>query len=163
MLNLIVGVEEYFKRFQSSSSGVKHYIVTSGIRDYVMETPISESVDGIYGVTFKQEDGIFQGIDFMLSDEKKVDIIKKIQSENKGTREITYFGDGLTDQLAFEYVHSIGGQNAFIASGERAQINYAKINANGIMNYYFEPDFGVDSEISQYMKKQVEIEKNSGR
>lgn len=40
------GVVEYFRRFQSSKTGVKHYIVTSGIKDYVEETAISEFVNG---------------------------------------------------------------------------------------------------------------------
>lgn len=36
------GVIEYFKRFQSSKTGIKHYIVTSGIKDYIEETAISK-------------------------------------------------------------------------------------------------------------------------
>lgn len=32
------GVVDYFRRFQSSKTGVKHYIVTSGLKDYVDET-----------------------------------------------------------------------------------------------------------------------------
>ena len=54
------GVEDYFKRFQSSKTGIKHYIVTSGIKDYIEETLSSAFIDGIYGVTFKQQNGIFQ-------------------------------------------------------------------------------------------------------
>lgn len=87
------GVEEYFKRFQSSKTGIKHYIVTSGIKDYVDETVIKDYTDGIYGVTFEQENGIYQNVDVLVTDKKKVDIIKKIQSENSGTNEVIYFGD----------------------------------------------------------------------
>ncbi len=34
------GVVDYLKRFQSSKIGIKHYIITSGIKDYVDETSI---------------------------------------------------------------------------------------------------------------------------
>lgn len=154
------GVEDYFKRMQSSKTGVKHYIVTSGIRDYVEETPISGLVDGIYGVTFRTEDGIFQDVDFLLSDKMKVEVIKAIQRQNRGTKQVIYFGDGLTDGDAFEYVHSIGGKTVFVASSERAQTNYKKLNANGIINEYFEADFGKDSELSKFMQRQVELDKS---
>lgn len=48
------GVIDYFIELQSSKTKIRHYIVTSGIKDYVDETPISQFVDGVYGVTFKQ-------------------------------------------------------------------------------------------------------------
>ena len=68
------GVLDYFERLQSSKTEIKHYIVTSGVKCYVDETVLSGLVDGIYGVTFNQKDGVFQNIDFLLSDKKKVDV-----------------------------------------------------------------------------------------
>lgn len=149
------GVIEYFKKFQSSKTGVKHYIVTSGLKDYVDKTEIRKFVDGIYGVTFKQENGIFKEVDFLLTDEKKVEIIKKVQNENNGTNQVIYFGDGLTDKFAFEYVHSIGGKNVFIESNEQSRINYQKINVNGIIDECFYADFGLDSKISKFVQGQI--------
>ena len=157
------GVEEYFKRFQNSKTGIKHYIVTSGIKDYVDETIIRDYIDGIYGVTFKQENGIFQNVDVLLTDKKKVDIIQKIQNENFGTNDIVYFGDGLTDGFAFEYVHDIGGKNVFVASNERSHTNYQKLNSNGIINNYFDANFDFNGEISSYMQKQVALQRDEAR
>lgn len=157
------GVEEYFKRFQSSKTGIKHYIVTSGIMDYVTETVIRDYVDGIYGVTFKQENGIFQNVDVLVTDKKKVDIIQKIQSENARTNEVIYFGDGLTDEFAFKYVHGIGGRNVFVASNERSYTNYQKLNVNGIIDNYFEANFEVNSQISNYIQRQMVVERDEGR
>ena len=57
------GVIEYFKNFQSQITGVQHYIVTSGIKDYVDKTVIRKFVDGVYGVTFNEENGIYKNID----------------------------------------------------------------------------------------------------
>ena len=149
------GVIEYFNNFQSSKTGVKHYIVTSGIKDYVEATKISSTVNGIYGVTFVEKDNLLGDIDFLLTDEKKVDIIKKIQKENNTTNQIIYVGDGLTDRLAFEYVHSIGGRNIFITTNEESIKNFQKINANGIIDECFEADFGINSKMNDYIQTQI--------
>ena len=150
------GVIEYFKKFQSSKTGIKHYIVTSGIKDYIEETAISKLVDGIYGVTLKKENEMLRDVDFLLTDEKKVEVIRRIQSENNGTQEIVYFGDGLTDKFAFEYIHSIGGKNIFISSNEKSKENYKKLNINQIIDECFDSDFSIDSKISKYIESRIE-------
>ena len=141
------GVIEYFKNFQSQTTGVKHYIVTSGIKDYVDKTVIRKLVDGVYGVTFNEENGIYKDIDMLLTDKKKVDFIKQVQKDNQETNNIIYFGDGLTDGFAFEYVHSIGGKNVFIATKKES------------METYFEPDFSMSSKLSKYIQTQIGEEK----
>lgn len=153
------GVIEYFKNFQSQITGVKHYIVTSGIKDYVDKTVIRKFVDGVYGVTFNEENGIYKDIDILLTDKKKVDVIKQVQKDNKETNNIIYFGDGLTDGFAFEYVHSIGGKNVFIATKNESMETYKKLNVKGIIDKCFEPDFSMDSELSKYIQTQIEEEK----
>ena len=153
------GVIEYFKNFQSQITGVKHYIVTSGIKDYVDKTVIRKFVDGVYGVTFNEENGIYKDIDILLTDKKKVDVIKQVQKDNKETNNIIYFVDGLTDSLAFEYVHSIGGKNVFIATKNESMETYKKLNVKGIIDKCFEPDFSMDSELSKYIQTQIEEEK----
>ncbi len=157
------GVADYFRNFQSSKTGVKHYIVTSGLKDYIDETSIREFVNDVYGVTFKQENGIYVNIDILLTDEKKVEIIQKVQNENNGINEIIYFGDGLTDIYAFEYVHSIGGKNVFITSNKKSMANYQKLNVNGIIDECFEADYGLDSKISRYIQRQIVAEKDISR
>ena len=153
------GVIEYFKNFQSRKTGVKHYIVTSGIKDYVNKTVIGKFVDGVYGVTFNEENGIYKDIDILLTDKKKVDVIKQVQKDNKETNNIIYFGDGLTDSFAFEYVHSIGGKNVFIATKNESMETYKKLNVKGIIDKCFEPDFSMDSKLSKYIQTQIEEEK----
>lgn len=153
------GVIEYFKNFQSQITGVKHYIVTSGIKDYVDKTVIRKFVDGVYGVTFNEENGIYKDIDILLTDKKKVDVIKQVQKDNNETNNIIYFGDGLTDSLAFEYVNSIGGKNVFIATKNESIETYKQLNVKGIIDKCFEPDFSMDSELSKYIQTQIEEEK----
>ncbi len=154
------GVVDYFKRFQSQITGMKHYIVTAGIKDYVEETPINKFINGTYGATFKQENGKWGDIDFLLTDKEKVNIIKKVQNENKGTNDIIYFGDGLTDNFAFDYIHSIGGKNVFIKSNEESQKTYQKLNVNGMIDECFDANFQVHSDIDHYIQKQLEKQKD---
>lgn len=153
------GVIEYFKNFQSQITGVQHYIVTSGIKDYVDKTVIRKFVDGVYGVTFNEENGIYKDIDILLTDKKKVDVIKQVQKDNNETNNIIYFGDGLTDSFAFEYVNSIGGKNVFIATKNESIETHKQLNVKGIIDKCFEPDFSMDSELSKYIQTQIEEEK----
>lgn len=122
------GVEEYFKYFQSDNTGIKHYVVTSGIQEYVEETTISKYLNGIYGSTYNKNGEVFEKISFLLNDTKKVDIIKSIQEENGETNNIIYFGDGLTDGCAFEYVHNIGGKSIFVLSNKSSVQSYEELN-----------------------------------
>lgn len=147
-----LGVIDYFRRFQSSNTGIKHYIVTSGIKDYIEETPIAEFIDGIFGVEFKKENGVYTSVSNLLSDKKKVDIIKKIREENNDTSDIVYFGDGLTDRFAFEYVHEIGGTNVFVSTNKNSETNYNKINSEKIIDKYFEGDYSENSQISKFVE-----------
>ena len=101
------GVEEYFKAMQYKETGVKHYIVTSGLQEYIYQTSIEKYVQGIYGVTFKEDNGIYTDLDVLLDDTKKVEVIKKLIIENNNDKEIIYFGDGLTDKKAFELPFSL--------------------------------------------------------
>ncbi len=99
---------------------------------------------------------MLEDIDFLLTDEKKVEVIRRIQSENNETQEIVYFGDGLTDKFAFEYIHSIGGKNIFISSNEKSKENYKKLNINQIIDECFDSDFSIDSKISKYIESRIE-------
>ena len=150
------GVIDYFEKYQSSKTGIKHYIVTSGIRDYVLKTPVGKLVDGVYGVTFNKNGDI----DYVLTNEKKVNAIKDIQAKNNNTRNIVYFGDGPTDKNAFEYVYSIGGRNVFVLSNEDSLGRYNKLNENKIIDNMFLADFSDGSKIDNFIGERLKyIEK----
>ena len=119
------GMEDYFKYFQSSNTGLKHYVVSTGLQDYIEETIISKYLDGIYGTRYKESGIIFESI---INAMKKVDVIKNIQEKNGRTNDVIYFGDGLTDGCAFEYVHSIGGKSIFVLSNKSSVESYEELN-----------------------------------
>lgn len=147
------GVVDYFKALQYKNTGIKHYIVTSGLKEYIHATAIKDYIQGVYGVTFKENKGVYTDLDILLDDKKKVDAIKEILKENNGDSNVVYFGDGLTDKKAFEFVHSIGGKNILIAQGENPIEKYNQINEHGIIDKYFEPDYSSESEIRKYIKQ----------
>lgn len=149
------GVIGFLTRFGASKTGHKHYIVTSGVEEYVRETPVASLVDGIYGVTFSQVGENFGDINFLLSDKKKVDVIEKIRQANGGTKDIVYFGDGLTDGQAFRHVHNIGGRNVFIAVSDKSKGTYEKLNQNEIIRNYFSADFSPGSELDLFVSTLV--------
>lgn len=144
-------VEEYFSRMQFNKTGIKHYIITSGIKEYVRRTAIGNLVNDIYGVTFKQDGEKLTGIDFLVTDKKKVDIIKQIAQDNSNEK-IVYLGDGLTDGKAFDYVHSINGKSIFIIANDDAKESYINLNKQGIIDKGFDADFSEGSDLDIFIK-----------
>ena len=144
-------VEEYFSRMQFNKTGIKHYIITSGIKEYVRRTAIGNLVNDIYGVTFKQDGEKLTGIDFLVTDKKKVEIIKQIAQDNSNEK-IVYLGDGLTDGKAFDYVHSINGKSIFIIANDDAKESYINLNKQGIIDKGFDADFSEGSDLDIFIK-----------
>jgi phosphoserine phosphatase len=148
------GVLNYFSDLQYSKTGIKHYVVTSGFQEYVIATPISQYLDGVFGTTFKFENGQYTEIETLMTSEYKVDIIRKIQDSNKlQGHDIVYFGDGLTDRNAFEYVHSVGGKTIFVCDNIKEDKGFNELKKLGIIDEYFERDFSKESDIYNYIKK----------
>lgn len=145
------GVVDYFEKYQSSKTGIKHYIVTSGLKDYILKTPIGKYVDGVYGTTYEKNGNEYGDINYILSDVEKIKAIKDIQAKNQNTRRVIYFGDGLTDKRAFEYVYSIGGRNVFVLSNEDSLLKYNKINCDRIIDNMFLADYSDGSRIDGFI------------
>lgn len=148
------GVLDYFENFQTKKTGILHFIVTSGFRDYVLNTKIAKFVYGIYGVTYKISDGLYKELENLVSDEVKPSIIKEIL-QDKVYNMVIYIGDGLTDRNAFKYVHSIGGKCLYVGASSKDFENYNKLKEDGIVDEYFEKDFSKDSQLRKYIKKQI--------
>lgn len=145
------GVLSYFEEMQEKNSGIKHFIVTSGLEEYVRNTKISSLVNEIYGVTYHQEGNIFTMIDRLVSDEEKPKIIEKIVSNNKD-KKIIYVGDGLTDEFAFKYIHSIGGICIYVGATEKDFENYKGLRKRQIVDEYFFRDFSEKSDFRNFIK-----------
>lgn len=145
------GVLEYFSFLQKNNSYLKHYVVTCGIKDYVEETKIFPYLEGVYGTTFNEKNGLFENLDFLMSDDNKVLAIKEILRKNKEDK-VIYFGDGLTDEKAFSFVKSIGGITVFVSKDKNVDDNLKKLQAKKIIDYSFDRDFGNGKELFEFVK-----------
>ena len=150
------GVLDYFQDLQTKNTGIKHYIVTSGFKEYVSNTKIALFVNGIYGAVYRKENDVYTEIEELVSDGMKPEIIKKILRDSN-SKNVIYIGDGMTDRYAFEYVHTIGGTSLYVGSTDKDLDNFSKLKEEGIVDNYFERDYSKDSELRTYIMKKAGI------
>lgn len=146
------GINEYFRNLQYKNTGLKHFIVTSGLKAYVENTIIARYVDEVFGTEFNEENGIYTDICQLMTNKRKVDVIKSLQENTHIPFEyITYIGDGLTDKEAFEFVHKNGG-TAILLCEDTESDTYKQLSKIGIIDECFKKDFNIDSMLYQYIK-----------
>ena len=146
-----VGLEKYLKEYQEKA---EHYIVTSGIGNYINHTKIAQYFKGIYGTTFEYiSDGDVKIKDLVTDDVKikKIDLIANNDYEN-----IIYIGDGLTDIPAFKYVSEKGGIAILINSKKTI---YNQIVKKGINVDYFKPSYKLDGDLVKYINDLIYLKK----
>lgn len=146
------GILEYFDRLCFQKSGIKHYVVTSGFEDYIRETPIARYLDDVLGTTFYLANGEYAAMKRLISNERKIEAIEEI-SESNGVHlsDIVYFGDGLTDADAFQYVHNNGGKAILVCEGGKSNEVYASFHGLGIIDECFDLDYSEDSDLYKYV------------
>ncbi len=144
----------YFEEMQEKNSGINHFIVTSGLEEYVRNTEIGTLVNGIYGVTYHRKGDIFTTVDRLVTDEEKPKIIEKIIENNKN-KKVIYVGDGLTDKYAFEFVHSLGGICIYVGTTGKDFEGYKILKENGIVDEYFSRDFSEESDFKNFIEKEM--------
>lgn len=139
-----VGLVNYFKLFDAD---VEHYIVTSGIQNYIYHTKYAENFKAIYGTTFEYtKDGDIQIKDLVTDNNKikKIDLIACNDFDN-----VIYIGDGLTDVPAFKYVSEKGGISILLSTNNKL---YKDIISKGINVVRIKPDYKKDSELVKFIK-----------
>ena len=138
-IKLNEGVIEYFEKYKN----YKHYVVTSGLKDYILKTKIGDYLIDVYGVEVNYID---KKIKRLLTDDDKIKAIKDIINKNKcNGSDIVYFGDGLTDMLAFSYVHEIGGKCVFINNTNNEIID------NEFIDIVVDADYSNNGEIDCFI------------
>ncbi len=147
------GAIAYFEKFKN----VKHYVITSGYEDYIRRTKIYPYLQEVLGTRVKI-DGNETSIAYLMTDEKKVEAIKKVVKESKTDFEnVIYIGDGLTDRYAFEYIHKKGGVSIFL--GEKTE-QIEILCKSCMIDYCFEKSFEEGSSLDQYIQNRVWKNKN---
>ena len=151
------GINDYFNDLQYKNTGLKHFIITSGLKVYVENTFIAQYINEIFGTEFNESDGVYTNISKLVTNEHKVNVIRALQKTTKIPFDnIIYIGDGLTDKDAFEYVHNNGGTSILLCD-DKEDDTYKQLNNAGIIDECFKRHFNVSSPLYQYIKNKSHV------
>lgn len=149
------GVVEFLTMIKENNG--KNYLLSAGMKTYLTKTKVASLFDQIFATTFLYNDNReIIGIDYLMSDKKKVDAIKKIIQEDKRNKndctDIIYIGDGLTDYYAMEYVKNNGGKVIFVYNDDKNEEVITIIKNKNIVDLFTKADYSVNSELNNYIK-----------
>lgn len=144
------GVYEFLEKI--TSRGFDNYLISSSAKPFLDQTEVAKFFKKIYATTFKyDENGEAIEADFLMSDKRKVEIIKKILSDNgykdDDCRDLVYVGDGLTDLYAMEYIKNNGGETIFVYLDEESD-SYKSAKEVDVVSYYAKADYCDGSDLS---------------
>lgn len=144
-----------------NTNGVKNYVLSSGIKVFLLNTKIAPLFAGIYATTFTyNKDNEANGIEFLMSDKNKVSAIKEICKINGFSEDdcsnIIYIGDGLTDYYAMEYVKNNGGITIFVYQ-DKNNNDVFTMQEKGVVSFSTLADFSPNSELSTFVSKLCDI------
>lgn len=134
------GLENYFSNINNwakqNDIELNHFILTSGVKDFVEKCKYAKYFKEVFGCTFKIEDDKITGIDYYLTTKEKINKLELLQ-ENPNTRadETIYIGDGLTDYYAMKHIHGNGGKTIFVHQNENDLDIYNEVNKENIVDY----------------------------
>lgn len=150
------GVFEYFDELKGKN--IKNYLISSGIKVLLDRTAVSNYFNEIYATTFKYDNDIIIDTDYLMSDKKKVDIIKKILIDNgysdDDCSDVIYIGDGLTDLYAMEYVKSNGGDSIFVYLDDKNELIKVAENSDAV-SYFDYADYSINSTLFNYIMERI--------
>lgn len=152
------GVKDFLEK--SKQAGNTNYLLSSDMKVFMERTEIAGYFEDIIGTTFNYNSkGEAVSVDTLVYDEKKILAIKGILISNgldpEDTSGVVYFGDGLTDLLAMEYVKTHGGKVVFIENSTNDDFRRCVLS-RGIVDISTRGDFTVNGEISKFLSNQTE-------
>ncbi len=162
------GVKGFLQRSKNADN--TNYLLSSDMKVFMERTEIAEFFEDIIGTTFNYNSkGEAVGIDTLVYDAKKIAAIKGILIANgiepTDTSDVVYFGDGLTDLLAMEYVKNHGGKVVFIENSNNDDFR-KYVATRGIADISTSGDFTESGDINRYLsgqaiRQRVELESSS--
>lgn len=150
-----LGVLDFFDR--TKEYNVSNYLVSSSSKDFLEGTDVSKYFEEIYATTFKyDENGSAIETDFLMSDRRKVEVIKNIIKANNydenDASDVVCVGDGLTDLYAMEFVREHGGKSIFVYLDEESE-SYKSAQDVHVVDYFVKGDYTLDGEFSLIFEK----------
>lgn len=147
------GLFDFFEDFKDHAD---HYLVSSGFKVPLTYTTIAKYLKDIYGTTLAYDaEGYVVGIDYTMSDKKKVDKIKDIcEKHGRDDYDCTnmiYLGDGLTDAYAMEFIKKHGGTAIFVHQPEESLEQYNKLQSQGVVDIVHVADYRRNSDLYNFL------------
>lgn len=172
------GVKTWFDRInefgRENGVRVEHYIVSSGIKEIIEGTEISDHFKKIYACEFLYDYNesiqwpkfavnytaktqflfrINKGV--LTIDSKSADKLNRYTPENERPvpfRNMIYIGDGLTDVPCMKLVKSNGGQSIAVYDQEKGKDAAELLKKADRVNFVAPADYGPDSDIEVIVK-----------
>lgn len=167
------GVKGWFKRInkygESIGVRVRHYIVSSGIKEIIVGTPIAKYFEKIYACEFMYDYNesivwpkcavnyttktqflfrINKGVLTMNTD--STEKLNRFTPEDERPipfRNMIYIGDGLTDVPCMKLVKNNGGQSIAVYVHEKGRQAAKKLRDDGRVNFLAEADYSKGSDL----------------
>lgn len=159
-LKFFTGVRTWFDRINSYASKesveVKHYIISSGLKEMILGSDISSYLKGVYACTFiydEENKAVKPGI--VITEESKVHYLLKIKDlEAIPFANIIYVGDGFSDVPCFKEVCKGGGTSICVYSSSRKDV--IEFIKTGIINFSAIADYSENSELELFVKERID-------
>jgi phosphoserine phosphatase len=145
------GILEFFNKFKRDN--IRHYVVSSGFRDVISKSKVSEFLDDIYGINVLSDENKFEIINFMKEQDKVKAIDEIVRINNCQLSDVVYFGDGLTDRCAFSHVHNNGGISVLVKAQNSDLFN--DLAKESFIDFAFLPDYSQGSDIDRFVERRV--------
>lgn len=177
-IKLFKGVDTWFSQINSYGKklrlNVKHYIISSGLREMIEGTSIAGEFKRIYASSFKYDPNevaewpalainfttktqylfrINKGA-FDVFDNKRINEFVKMEDRPIPFNRIIFIGDGETDIPCFSLVKSLGGHSIAVYKPKTkgAKEKAAKLVRDGRVNFIVPADYSKSSSIMKVVK-----------
>ena len=180
-IELYPGVATWFKRIndygRKAGLFIEHYIISSGMKEIIENTSISDEFRKIYACCYYYENGeavwpaqvvnyttktqyIFRINKQILdeSDEKSLNEYVEMKQRPAPFGRMVYVADGLTDVPCMRLVKEYGGKSIAVYNdaSEKSKGIAKKLIDDGRANYMVKADYSANSDMEKLMKKIID-------
>ncbi|MDO4283144.1 MAG: HAD family hydrolase [Clostridia bacterium] len=159
------GVENYFENINEDANlvdvSLEHFVITSGIKEYIDKTRVAKYLSHIYGSSYYYEEGIAKWPSEVIESKDKVHKIFEINKKRGllkyNCNNMIYIGDGLTDFESMKFVKENGGISICVYGDKLEECK--KLEEYHVINESFERDYTKDSKLYHYIREKIENSK----
>lgn len=180
-IELYPGVDTWFKRIndygRKAGFFIEHYIISSGMREIIENTPIADEFKKIYACAYYYENGIAvwpaQVINYTTKTQYIFRINKQVldESDDASLNEyvnpkkrpvpfsrMVYVADGITDIPCMRLVKEYGGRSVAVynEASPKSVKTAKKLIDDGRANYMVKADYSKGSDMEELMMKIID-------